>query len=560
MRPSTPNTPPDDTTAPDAVPDATTHTAPPDAATNALPKDITRSTVHGLLWIFSGTWAQTALRLVVLMILARLLKPQDFGLVAAALAITGFSEIFSQVGIGPALVQSPKIEEKHIRTGFTVSVALGLLLAAFFWVAAPWLAHFLLKDPQGLVPILRACGLVFPISGVAVVAGSLLSRDLQFRRIATVQLSAYTAGYAVVGVSLAWLGYGPWALVGASLTQELGNTLGRLWSRPHAKRFMFDWPAAKELFVLGGGFTVARIGNYVATQGDNIVVGRWLGAQALGFYGRSYQLVILPVTLLGQVLHNVLFPVMARLQDDRERLALAYKRGVAFIAIVVMPISVVLWLLAPEFILTLFGPQWAEAAVPFQVLCVGMLFRTSYRMSDSIARSAGAVYRRAGRQWIYAACVLGCAWFGTRWGLAGVAWGVVAALTVNFLLMAQLSLSITGLPWSAFVAAHGPALLLSTAVGLQTWAVAAALRSLGLAAPLVLLGGATLAGVTAVLLALLAPRWVLGADGIWIVNTLTRQLPARLRSKLKGPLAGQPKGESKGEPKSEPKGIKGSVA
>jgi PST family polysaccharide transporter len=194
-----------------------------------------------------------------------------------------------------------------------------------------------------------------------------------------------------------------------------------------------------------------------------------------------------------------------------------------------------------------------------------MLFRTSYRMSDAIARSAGAVYRRAGRQWIYAACVLGCAWFGTRWGLAGVAWGVVAALTLNFLLMAQLSLNITGLPWRAFVTAHGPAVLLSTVIGLQTWAVATALRALGLAPPLILLAGVALAGVTAVLLALLAPHWVLGADGIWIVNTLTRQLPAKLRGKLKGPLGGPPKSDPKGEPKADSKadpkpGIKGSVA
>jgi PST family polysaccharide transporter len=290
---------------------------------------------------------------------------------------------------------------------------------------------------------------------------------------------------------------------------------------------MLDIESAKELLNYGGGYTLARIGNYVATQGDNLVVGRWLGTQALGFYGRSYQLVVMPVTLLGQVLHSVLFPVMARIQDDRERMALAYKRGVAVIAIVVLPVSVVLEILAPEFILTLFGAQWRGAVVPFQVLCVGMLFRTSYRMSDSIALSSGAVYRRAGRQWIYAVCVICGAWFGTRWGLAGVSWGVVAALTVNFLLMAQLGLNVTGLSWNDLILAHAPAVCLSAIIGFQTWMLAVNFRSMGLAAASILFVCSALAFLTAGLLALLLPRLVLGTDGIWIINTLIRQLPAK---------------------------------
>src|SRR5207249_289368 len=144
--------------------------------------------------------------------------------------------------------------------------------------------------------------------------------------------------------------------------------------------------------------------------GDNFVAVKWLGVQALGLYERAYQLMAMPATLLGQVLDDVLFPAMAQIQFDTGRLAVAYRRLVAGMAVMTLPLSAVAVALAPELIYAVLGPKWGDAALPFQVLAVGTLCRASYKVSDSLTRAVGAVYQRAWRQWIYAALALAPEW------------------------------------------------------------------------------------------------------------------------------------------------------
>jgi PST family polysaccharide transporter len=259
------------------------------------------------------------------------------------------------------------------------------------------------------------------------------------------------------------------------------------------------------------------------------VVGRFLGPQALGYYGRAYSLMSAPAYGFGTVLDQVLFPAMAKVQHQADRLAGAYRRGVALIALLTLAPSAALILLAPEFIAVLLGPRWAPTIVPFQILTIGMLFRTSYKMSDSLARSTGAVYRRAWRQVLYAALVVLGAWIGQHWGIAGVAWGALAALTFNFLAMAELSLSVAGINWGTFWRAHVPAVWLTLASFPVVWATAALLRHASLP-PLAVLGvSAGAGGATMLVLCLRAPGVFLGPDGLWVLDKLRGFLPPRLR-------------------------------
>jgi len=176
----------------------------------------------------------------------------------------------------------------------------------------------------------------------------------------------------------------------------------------------------------------------------------------------------------------------------------------------------------------LLGPKWTQVVVPFQIFAVGMLFRTSYKMSDSITRATGAVYRRAWRQGIYAVLVIGGALMGSQWGLPGVSALVLAAIAVNFFLMAQLSLELAGMTWGSFWAAHTPALALTVILGSGVWVIATVLRDLNLSAILVLLvaGGFMLS--TTLLLLRYTPEFVLGQDGLWMLRKLASYLPSRV--------------------------------
>lgn len=496
------------------------------AAISIEKENITYRTLSGLFWMFTGTGAHAVLEALVLIILARLLTPSDFGLVGAALVVVGFSLIFSQLGIGPAIVQRPKLEQRHLCTGFMISMLFGAVLTGIILFAAPVISGFFRMD--GLTPVMRVMSFVFLLQGLSVVAESLLQRDLRFNWLAGVRIVSFAIGYGVVGVSLAFMKFGVWALAWAHLGQAILRAAMLLIVQPHPKLLRFDWRSFRELIYFGGGFTAARIGNYIAGQGDNLVVARWLGAEALGLYGRAYQLMAMPATLFGQALDKVLFPVMASVQNQPELLAKAYRRGVSLVALLVLPTSVASLVLAPELIHVVLGPQWVEVIVPFQIFAIGMLFRTSYKMGDSLARATGAVYRRAWRQGLYATFVLGAAYVGKHWGISGVVIGVLCALATNFILMAHLSLSLTPITWRTFSKAHLPAFALAAIVFSEVWLAAMVMRYLAVSPIAVLTASVLVVSVTVLILSCLMPKVFLGQDGIWMFQTVSGYISEKL--------------------------------
>ena len=400
-------------------------------------------------------------------------------------------------------------------------------MAALVWAGAPTIAD-LMRLPE-LEAVVRAASVVFLLQGVATVAQATAQRALRFRWIAAVDAAAFSVGFLGVGIALAWLGYGIWALIGALVTQHAVRAVVLLRGAPHPKAPLLDWRASGELLHFGGGFTLARVFNYMAGQADRVVVGRWLGAQALGVFALASQLMTTPAVLVGQVLDRVLFPTMALVQAEPQRIARAYRSAIAACTLLVLPASVVLIITAPELIGVLLGPGWEAVVAPLRILAVGMLFRTGYKLGDCVSRATGAVYARALRQMLFAAAVAAGALAGQHWGIDGVAVGVVAAITMNYVSMAQLSLRLTGLGWRPFLAAHLPGSALAAAVGAIAWFAADALRGFQVPPLLLLLDVAALVVAVSLLLLWLLPGVFLGEDGRAALRVLVRTLPPRLQ-------------------------------
>ena len=493
-------------------------------------RGLAKRSVVGMFWTALSMGALAVAELIALVILARLLSPHEFGLYAAALVIVKIAAIFEGLGVAPAIVQRPKLEERHLRVGFTLSILLSLCVAGLVWATAPAIADVLrLAD---LAPVVRAASAVFVFQGIAMVALAAAQRGLRFRWLAGVDALSFAVGFVVAGPVLAWLGFGIWALVGALMTQHFLRMVILLVGQPHPKRPMLERRAIGELLYFGGGFTLARICNYLAGQVDKLVVGRWLGAEALGLYGFSSQLMTAPAVIVGQMFDRVLFPTMALVQEEPVRLARAYRSAVAGCALIVLPVSVVVMVVAPELVQVLLGKGWEGVVAPLQILAFGMLFRTSYKLSDSMTRATGTVYARAWRQAVFAGGVVAGSVVGQRWGVEGVAIGVVAALTGNFLLMAQLSLRVSGMRWSEFVAAHLPGLALAGAVGTGVWALTDWLRELQLPPLALILDVALAAAVGALVLCWFLPSLFLGRDGRSVLRILAAVAPARLQRAL----------------------------
>ena len=500
----------------------------PQTPPRAKKKGLTHSTLMGFFWSFSGTGANAVLSFLVLGILSRLLTPAETGLVNIANIFTMFAGIFYQAGIGPSIIQRQALTENHIRSGFTFTFLLSVVLTALTWFIAPFFASFYPRI-DGLTPVIRAMSFLFLINGVGLVARSLNHRNLNFRIKARFGVISYVLGYALVGVTLAFLDFGAWALVWASLAQALVYSVLFLAASPHDKRPQLDRTALAELLSVGTGFTLGQIFNKIANTSDNLIVGATLGDRAAGLYGRVYTLMTLPSQYFGQVLDTVLFTAMSKVQDQTATLSRAYLRGTVAVALVVMPLSAFLGLVAPEFIHVLLGSQWDAIIVPFQIFALTMFFRTSYKMGDSLCRSAGVVFQRALRQLVYSVLVIAAAWTGQYYGIVGVTIGVSVAIAINFFSMTQLALQVADLSWGAFARVHGQPLLLTAVVALETWLVAGLLRGPGVSDLLVFLGSAGIVGVTLLGLIWALPRLFLGRDGFWILETVSSYLPRAVR-------------------------------
>jgi PST family polysaccharide transporter len=282
---------------------------------------------------------------------------------------------------------------------------------------------------------------------------------------------AYVFGQLVIATCLAWSGYGVWALVAGNLSFRLIKLCGVVLYTPVGPGGgVFSFASAKALIDRGIGFSLGRILNFFSLQGDNFVVGRVLGADALGMYTRAYQLMSLPAMYVGQVFDRVLFPAVAREQGDAGRVRRSLLASLELVACISLPTAVVMFICAEEVIGTLFGERWLHIVPVVSVLSLGVFFRTAYKCADTLVKSLGAVYQHAFRQALYTTLVLIGSLIGAQlMGLTGVAWAVVLAVAVHYAVITELAVKMTGVRWIEIAQAHVPAAWISSwvAVGLS---------------------------------------------------------------------------------------------
>ncbi|HEX7836969.1 MAG TPA: lipopolysaccharide biosynthesis protein, partial [Kofleriaceae bacterium] len=392
-----------------------------------LPQKVRR----GISWNLVGAVSTNAMRLLVLVVLGRILDPRAFGVVAAALSVIAILHMVRDLGIGPALIQRKELAPGHVATAFAVSAYLGVVLAAAVALAAPLVGR-LYHSPE-CVNLLRALAAIFVLRGLAMTSQTMCQRAMNFRAVALIDTLSYSAG-SITSMALAVAGLGPWALVIGYLVEEGAGTAAYLVRHPPPFALRIDRARLGDLLGFGAGQTMFQVVNILATQGDNIVVGHALGATELGYYSRAYDLFKLPGAVFTNVVGNVLFPAFSRLQDDPERLGAGFRRILFVNALVLLPASAVLIVIAPEAIGILMGPKWGGAELPFQILALVMVMRVSYKVGVLVATAAGAVYALATVNAIYAVCVIAGAAVMTPWGIPGVAASTAVSIAVMYLL------------------------------------------------------------------------------------------------------------------------------
>lgn len=321
--------------------------------------NLTRRTLGGVSWLYLQTVVSALMQIGMAGVMARLLDPAAFGLVALGSLSLRFVNYFARGGITKALIHKRGLDDDDVRAGFTLSTGLGLAGTALVWVLAP-LAETLFGDPD-VVPVVRWMAAILLFAGVGATSSSLLQREMRFRVLALREITSYIIGYVGVGLVLALRGAGVWALVAAMVTKAAVSALLSFLARPHPVRPILRREPYRQILSFGSRVSLISFLEFLGTQTDTFAVGRWAGATTLGLYNRANLLADLPAQYLGTSLSKVLFPAFSGLQDELDRLRSVYFSAVRVVAAGLLPMAAGIMVAAPEIVLVILGPDWAGA-------------------------------------------------------------------------------------------------------------------------------------------------------------------------------------------------------
>jgi PST family polysaccharide transporter len=398
--------------------------------------------MRGFAWAFGQSVGVLFVQLITMVVLSRLLTPDEFGVVAIVVSLLGGLTLVVELGVGPALIQRSSITRRHIGSALWVSLSLAILLMVVLQLTAPSVAVVLGIGDH--VIVLRALTAIVLLHPVVTVLSALTRRDLRMREAATADLMGTTLG-SLLSVVLAVLGFGLWALVFGQITQLSLTLLNLAYYQRRKLSLRFGIQETKDVLSFGAYFSVGRVANYMAQRFDRALIGALLGSEAAGYYQRALNMLQLVGPFLSVPLENVMFPLLSRIQDDAARLRRSYRASTATAAMVTMPVSVLLCISAPVLVPLVLGSQWHGVVLPAQIMSGVLFFRTNDSITATLMRAIGRVKARAALQVLYATLSLGSIWVLQDFRLEGITAGLLCTTILNFILMSFLVRRVTSM-------------------------------------------------------------------------------------------------------------------
>ncbi len=452
--------------------------------------DLRASARSGVAWNSLAVGCTALVGLVQIAIAARFLAREDFGLMAMILMVIGFSQNLADLGTANALLHHQQATRRQLESLFWLSMGAGGALFAL--VAATGLFFARLWGEPALAVWLPVSALVFLFRGASQVSVTLLRRELRFRELARIDLAAALLGLSLV-TGLAVGGFGVLALIAGQLgVAGVRCLLGLFRARDlFVPGFHFAWDEVREMVGFGVYQMGERLVKFASWNLDRFLIALWLGAELLGAYSLAYQLMIRPFRLIAAVTTRVSRPLLARLQQDRERMLEGYFTSVRIVALLAFPLYVGAFLVADELVAIVYGEGWGDVASLFAILWpLGIL----YAIGNPVGALVVATGRtRVGFLWnVFAAAVqLGAVLIGIRFGLQGLALGIVlATLCVIFPCGFYMRWVLARVAPAPFLACLARPLLYAALMGLGVHALAAPLASFSTGLQLALLATA----------------------------------------------------------------------
>ncbi|MCD6415684.1 MAG: lipopolysaccharide biosynthesis protein [Planctomycetes bacterium] len=430
-------------------------------STDQSEPSLTSRVVKGVAWVFAGKFVSRGLQLVKFVVLARLLSPEDFGLFGIVMLAIATLGTFTQTGFGAALIQRRGNTEDFLDTAWTVQVIRGLVVAVALFALAPLVGWFF--DEARAAALLRVMCASVVLGGLVNIGVIYFRKELEFHKQFVYDL--VPAGLSlIVGVALAYRLRSVWALIWAGMATAVVQCILSYIIHPYRPRVRFDGPQAAELFRFGRWVLGSSVVVFLATHGDDALLGKLLGTAALGLYQIAYQLSNTSATEMTHLTNTVMMPTYTNVQDDRERLGRAFLQVYELVVCITLPLTAFITVAAPEIVLGLLGAKWEAAVLPLQLLAVAGFIR-------SVAATGGPLFVGTGRPhmdfWmnLCRVGVIGITFypFTKAWGVAGTSLSVVLGLAATIPVWATVA-SIGAISWRTLAAKTPVAMPASGAV------------------------------------------------------------------------------------------------
>jgi len=380
------------------------------------------------IWDFFGKMATHGMGFIVSIFLARLLEPSDFGLIALIMVIISIATVFTDVGLGGALIQRRRVHPVHYSSVFYFNIVIGFLLTLITYFSAPWISEF--YNNQELLPLTQVMSLLFIVNAFSSVQSTRLRKELNYALLTQIRLiSSLISG--VVGISLALWGAGVWSLAVQALTMGIIYNI-LIWTKVHwTPSLEFSWKALTQLW--GFGFRMFLVGLLDAfyTRLDYMIIGKLFPFAILGFYQRAKSLNMMAIQYTSGSLMSVLFPVLSKVQNDLLRFQNIILKSLGIISFVVFLLFGGLYLISEELIVLLFSDKWLQSVEYFKILAFSGFAYPINALLVNILSSRGnskaflhmAIYKKS-----VAFTNLG---IGFLFGIEGFLYGLIIVAVIN---------------------------------------------------------------------------------------------------------------------------------
>ncbi|TFV90287.1 lipopolysaccharide biosynthesis protein [Oxalobacteraceae bacterium OM1] len=378
--------------------------------------------IAAVFWGGFGSLMRAGLQIVTQIILARLLGPGEYGIFAIAAIVLSFSRFFSDIGISYGLIQKKTVSDDDIRFVFTWQIIMGTTVGVGVFLLSEPLAHFF-NEPR-LVDVLHVAAVICLIGAMTSPSMNLLKRELDFKSIQTSQVSAYIVGYVIVAIPLAVAGLHVWSLIAAFIVNEL-MVFVLLYRRTRHPIGILFWQR-EDNQLLGYGLRVfaTNILNWIISNVDRVIIGRFFPASQVGLYSVSYNLVSSPTLLVIGVVQSALFSTSAKVQDDFDRLRKALLTMIGAVTLLLFPVFAGIAAVSDTLMLTLYGPSWLDASVLLRAVALAMPLYLLLGMATPLLWVSGQTNKEFLIQIPVALTFIGAAALASQYSMEAVAWTV----------------------------------------------------------------------------------------------------------------------------------------